>query len=188
MVRQVKGLDCIVKGRGTIVGHASGMGQGVGVDSQDWAILVSDVGGELSILGMLTMSMHLPAAMAVVTTLSLGRSVPAATAIGPILLLLLLLLLGELEVRLLVLYSAELVGLRGLATAAVRCTLLLKREGGHLDDAIRLQGLDLAGQGLAENLSYNLHSRRELAEDDHCLHVGRELVGMVIERSWLSLT
>ena len=57
-----------------------------------------------------------------VTTLSVGRSSSAATAIGPALLL----LLGELGVRLLVLHSAKLVGLRGLATATTRCALLLK--------------------------------------------------------------
>ena len=136
-----------------------------------------DVGGELSVLGMLVMSARLPAAMTVVAALSLGRSISASTAIGPTLLL----LLGEPGVCLLVLYSAELVGLRGLATAATRCALLLEREGLHLYDTIRLQSLDLAGRGLAEDLSYNLHSRRELAEDYHCLHVGRELEASILE-------
>ena len=58
-----------------------------------------------------------------VAALSLSGSISAATTVGPALLLLwlgsLLLLLGELGVCLLVLYSAELVGLRGLSTAAV---------------------------------------------------------------------
>ena len=66
--------------------------------------------------------MGLLTTLVAVTTLSLGRSISAATAIGPTLLL----LLGELGVRLLVLHSAKLVGLRGLATATMRCALLLK--------------------------------------------------------------
>ena len=33
----------------------------------------------------------------------------------------------------------------------------------------------------SEDLSYNLHSRRELAEDDHRLHVSRELEASVLE-------
>ena len=86
--------------------------------------------------------MHLFAATLVVTTLSLGRSISAATAVGPALLLL---LLGELGVCLLALYSARLVGLRGLATATMRGALLLEQEGSHLYDSIRFQGLDFAG-------------------------------------------
>ena len=140
-VCQVKGLDGIVKGGGTIVGHASGVGQGVGVDSWDRAILVLDVGRKFGILGVLATSVHLPATMTVVATLSLGGSISATTAVGPALLL----LLGEFWVRLLALHSAKLVCLRGLAAAAARCTLLLKQEGHHIDDAIRFQRFDLAG-------------------------------------------
>jgi len=35
----------------------------------------------------------------------------------------------------------------------------------------------------AKNLSYDLHGRRELAEDDHCLHRGRELEASILEIS-----
>ena len=121
MVCQVKGLDHIVEGGRTIVGCASGVGQSMGVDSRDQAVLVSDIGCKLSILGTLTTSTHLPASATVVAALSLSRSVSAATTVGPALLLLWLgslLLLGELQVRLFVLYSAKLICLRGLATAA----------------------------------------------------------------------
>ena len=94
-------------------------------------------------------SVHLLAAMAVAASLSLGRSVSTATAVGPTLLLLLplglLLLLGELWVRLLMLYSAKLVGLQGLSAGATRGTLLLKGESCHLDDPIRLESLDFTG-------------------------------------------
>ena len=93
------------------------MGQGVWVDRGYRAILIMDVGGKLSILGTLTVSMCLLAATAVVASLSLGRSISAATAIGPALLLL---LLGKLWVCLLVLYSAKLVGLWGLTTGTAR--------------------------------------------------------------------
>ena len=141
MVRQVEGLDHIVKSGRTIVGCTSGVGQGVGVDSRDWAILVTDVGGELSVLGTLATSAHLPAATMVVAALSLGRSVSAATAIGPTLLL----LLGELRVHLLALHSAKLVGLGGLATAATRGAFLLKGESGRLDNSVGLQGFNPAG-------------------------------------------
>ena len=81
-----------------------------------------DVGGELSILGMFAMSAGLLATMLVVMLMSLGRSVSAWTTIGPTLLL----LLGKLWVCLLVLYSAKLICLRGLAAAAMRGALLLK--------------------------------------------------------------
>ena len=128
--------------QGAIVGGTGGVGQGTWVNGGYWAILIMDIGGKFSILGALTMSTHLLSTMVVVASLSLGRSVSTATAIGPALLLL---LLGELRVRLLVLHSAKLIGLWGFTTSAVRGTLLLKREGCHLDDSIRLQGLDLAG-------------------------------------------
>ena len=180
MVRQVKGLDCIVEGGGTVIGCAGGVGQGAGIDSWDQAVLVADIGHEFGILGALTTSAHLSATTTVVAALSLGGSVSATTTIGPTLLLLLL-LLGELGVHLLALYSAELVGLRGLSAAATRCALLFKGEGCRFYDAIGLQSFDLARQGLGENLSYDLHSRRELAEDDHCLHVSRELEAGVLE-------
>ena len=109
-----------------------------------------DIGGKFSILSTLMASVHLLAAMAVVASLSLGRSVSTATAVGPTLLLLLplgllLLLLGELWVRLLTLYSAKLVGLQGLSAGATRGTLLLKGESCHLDDPIRLESLDFTG-------------------------------------------
>ena len=54
-----------------------------------------DEGGELSVLGALATSTCLPATTMVVATLSLGRSISAATAVGPALLL----LLGELGVH-----------------------------------------------------------------------------------------
>jgi len=121
---------------------------------------------------------------------------------------LLLLLLGKLGVSRLALHSAKLVGLWALTTAASG-TFLLEREHGGLDDSFWLQVLNLIGGHLAENLSYDLHSRRELAEDDHCLHgagkskpvslryvkwlsilviagAGWEPVGIVVKRSLLS--
>ena len=108
-----------------------------------------DIGGKFSILGALTMSARLLATTAVMASLSLGRSVSAATAVGPTLLLLLplglLLLLGELWVHLLALHSTKLVGLWGLTASATRGALLFKGEGCRLDDPIGLQGLDFAG-------------------------------------------
>jgi len=58
---------------------------------------------------------------------------------------------------------------------------LLKRERGGLYDAFRFDILDLVGGCLAENLSYNLHSRRELAENNHCLHGGRKVEASILE-------
>jgi len=92
----------------------------------------------------------------------------------------LLLLLGELGVSRLALYSAKLIGLRALTTTA-GSTFLLEREHGSLHDTFRLEILDLVGGRLAENLCYNLHSRRELAEDNHCLHGGREVKTSILE-------
>ena len=96
---------------------------------------------------MLMASACLLSTTAVAASLSLGRSVSAATAIGSSLLLLwplrLLLLLGERQVHLLALHSAKLVGLWGLAAAAMRGALLLKGEGCHIYDSIGLERLDL---------------------------------------------
>ena len=141
-VCQIEGFNGIIKCGGAIVGRTWGVGQSMGVDSRNQAILVVDVGGELSVLGTFVMSVGLLATTSAVTLLSLGRSVSARTTIGPSLLL----LLGELWVCLLVLHSTKLVGPRGLAAAAVRCALLLKRESGRLDDAIGLQSLILLGK------------------------------------------
>jgi len=57
---------------------------------------------------------------------------------------------------------AKLIGLRALTTAASGA-FLLKRERGGLYDTFRFEILDLIGRRLAENLGYDLHSRRELA-------------------------
>ena len=79
---QVKGLNSIIESRRAVVGRTRGMGQGTWVDSGYWAILVIDIGGKLSILSMLMASVRLPAATAVAASLSLGRSVSTATAVG----------------------------------------------------------------------------------------------------------
>jgi len=63
------------------------------------------------------------------------------------------------------------------------CTFLLKRECGSLHDTFRLEILDLVGRHLAENLSYDLHGRRELAKDDHHLHGGKEIEASIFEIS-----
>ena len=129
-VHQVEGLNSIIECGRAVVGRTRSVGQGTWVDSGYRAILIMNVGGEFGILGALTASTHLLAATAVVASLPLGRSVSAATAVGPALLLLLplglLLLLGELRVRLFALHSAKFVGLWGLTTGTVRGTLLLK--------------------------------------------------------------
>ena len=158
-MHQVEGLDGIIEGGRTIVGHASGVGQSVWVNSRDQAILIMNVGGEFGILGMLTASVHLLATTAVAASLSLGRSISTATAVGSTLLL----LLGKLRVCLLVLHSTKLVGLWGLATSATRGTLLLEQEHCHLYDSIGLQVPNLTRSSLTQDLSYDLHSRRELA-------------------------
>ena len=121
-MHQVKGLDGIIKSGGAVIGDTGGVGQGTWVDSGNWAILIVDIDGKLSVLGPFTSSMGLLATMpAALTFMTLGRSVSACTAIGPT-----LLLLGKLQVHLLALHSAKLIGLRGLAATAMRGTLLLK--------------------------------------------------------------
>ena len=44
MVCQVEGLDGVIEGRGTVIGGASGVGQGMGVNGGNWAILILDIG------------------------------------------------------------------------------------------------------------------------------------------------
>ena len=72
MVCQVEGLDGTIKGRGTVIGCTGGVGQGMGVDCWDQAVLISDIGCKFSILGMLVMSAHLPATTMVVAALLQG--------------------------------------------------------------------------------------------------------------------
>ena len=178
VVCQVEGLDGIIKCGGAIVGSTGSVGQGVRVDSGLRSIIV-DVGGEGSLLSVFTASVSLLATTVCAASLSLGRSVSACTTIEPALLLLLL-LLGKLGVSQLALHSAKLVGLWALTTAA-SSAFLLERESGGLDDTFWLQILDLVGGCLAEDLCYDLHSRRELAEDNHCLHRGRKVEASVFE-------
>ena len=90
---QVEGLDSIVKCGRAIVGGTRGVGEGTWVNGGYRAILIVDVGGELSILGTLMASVYLLATTAVAASLSLGRSISTATAVEPA-----LLLLGELWV------------------------------------------------------------------------------------------
>jgi len=178
VVHQVKGLNSIIECGGAEVGSTGGVGQGARVDSRLRSIVV-DVGGEISLLGSFMTSTSLFATSASAASLSLGRSISACTAIRPALLLL---LLGEFGVSWLVLYSAKLVGLRALTTTT-SSAFLLKRERGGLDNTFQLQVFDLIRQRLTENLSYDLHSRRELAKNDHRLHGGREIEASVFEIS-----
>jgi len=162
--------------RGAEVGSTGGVCQGVRVNGGLRSIVV-DVGGESSLLGSFATSASFLSTSACAASLSLGRSVSARTAVGPALLLL---LLGELGVSQLALHSAKLIGLGGLTTTASG-TFLLKRERGGLHDTFRLEILDLVGGRLAEDLRYNLHSRRELAKNDHCLHGGRKIEASILE-------
>ena len=134
------------------------------------------IGSEGGILGCFMTCMSLFATMVSAATLSLGRSVSTCTTIGPTLLL----LLGKFGVSQLVLHSAKLIGLRALTTAASG-TFLLKGECGCLYNPFQLQVLDFIGGPLAENLSYDLHHRRELAEDNHGLHRDREVKASIFE-------
>ena len=156
------------------MGSTGSVGQGARVDSWLRSIVV-DVSGEGGLLSIFKASTSLLATTACVASLSLGRSVSARTTIGPT-----LLLLGELGVSQLALHSTKLVGLWAL-TAATGGAFLLEGEHGCLDDSFQLQILDLVRGRLAEYLRYNLHSRGELAEDNHCLHRGREVKASVLE-------
>jgi len=177
-VCQIEGLDGIFECGGAIVGSTGGVGQGVRVDGGLRSIIV-DISSKGSLLGIFMASVSLLAATACAASLSLGRSVSTCTTIGPALLLL---LLGELWVSQLALHSAKLVGLWALTTAA-SSAFLLERERRGFDDTFQLQILDLIRERLTENLSYDLHSRRELTEDDHHLHGGRKVEASILEIS-----
>jgi len=155
------------------VGSTGGVAQGARVDGGLRSIVV-DICSEGSLLSIFAASTSLLATTTSAASLSLGRSVSACTTVGPAL------LLGELGVSWLALHSAKLVGLRALTTA-VSSAFLLKRECGGLHNTFRLQILDLIRRHLTENLSYDLHSRRELAEDNHSLHGGRKIEASVFE-------
>ena len=100
------------------VGHGRNS-QGVRVDSRLRSIIV-DICSEGGLLSIFVASASLLATTTSAASLSLGRSVSARTAVGPALLL--LLLLGKLGVSRLALHSAKLVGLWALTTAAMSCT------------------------------------------------------------------
>ena len=175
VVCQIEGLDSVIECGGAVVGSTGSVGQGVRVNGRLRSIIV-DISSEGGLLSIFTVSASLLAAMACAASLSLGRSVSARTAVGPTLLL----LLGELGVSRLALHSAKLIGLRAL-TAATGGAFLLKGERCGLYDTFRLQVLDFVQRRLAENLSYDLHSGRELAKNDHGLHRGREIETSILE-------
>jgi len=174
VVCQVKGLDGIIECGGAKVGSTRSVGRGARVDSGLRSIIV-DVSSKGSLLSAFTMSASFLATTVSVASLSLGGSISAHTTIGPA-----LLLLGELWVSWLVLYSTKLVGLWALTTAT-SSAFLLERERGGLDDTFQLQIFNFVRGRLAEYLCYDLHSRRELAEDNHGLHGGREVTTSVLE-------
>jgi len=161
--------------QGAEVGSTGGVGQGARVDGRLRSIVV-DVGGESSLLGSFATSASLFATLASAASLSLGGSVSAHTTIGPALLL----LLGEFGVSRLALHSAKLIGLWALTTTA-SSTFLLEGERCGLYNTFRLQIFDLVWGRLAEYLRYDLHSRRELAKNDHCLHGGRKIEASIFE-------
>ena len=81
----------------------------------------------------------------------------------------LLLLLGELRISLLALHSAKLVGLVTIACGrALRA--LFESQSGRCNDFVGFEGFDIRQLGLVNELSYNLHRRRELRNQNHCLH------------------
>ena len=107
-----------------------------------------------------------------------GGSISALTTtlvlLGPGGLLLLLLLLGEFWISLLALYSAKLVRL--VTTACSRALrALFECQGGRYANLVRFQSLDVRQLGLVDKLSYNLHGRRELGDQNHRLHGERNL-------------
>jgi len=161
--------------RGAEVGSTRGVSQGARVDSRLRSIVV-DIGGKGSLLCIFMTSASFLSATASAASLSLGRSISARTAVGPALLL----LLGKFGVSQLALHSAKLIGLWALTTAT-SSAFLLKREHGGFHNTFQLQILDLIWGRLAEYLCYDLHSRRELAEDNHGLHRGREIETSIFE-------
>jgi len=178
VVCQIEGPNSIIESGGAEVGCTRGVSQGMRVDGGLWSIIV-DICGEGCLLGILVASTSLLATMSSVASLSLDRSISTCTTVGPALLL----LLGKLGVSQLALHSTKLVGLGALTASTGRGAFLLKGERGSLDYPIRLEVLDLVERRLAKNLSYDLHSGRELAKDDHCLHGGRELEAGILEIS-----
>ena len=189
-VCQIEGLNSIIECGGAVVGTTGGVGESAGVDSWLRSIVV-DIGGKGCIVGGLATSASPFAATTVAVALSMSGSVAARTAVRSTLLLLRLgslLLLSELGVRRLALDSAQLVSL-GITTpcSARGRTFLLIRERGGLGDAVRLKVLNLVRWRLTQNLSYNLHSGRELAEDDHGLDGSGKVETGVLEISEVGL-
>ena len=140
MMYQIEGLNSIIECRRTVVSTTGGVSEGMKVNGWLRSIIV-DIGGKGCIVGRLTMSVSLLVTMMVAVALSMGRSVTAHTAIGPILLLLLrlgsLLLLSELGVCRLALNSTQIISLGIVTPSAMQGhTFLLVEECSRLDDII----------------------------------------------------
>ena len=97
----------------------------------------------------------------------------------------LLLLLGEFGISLLALHSAKLVFLVTVACGrALRA--LFEGQSGCCNNLVGLQSFDVCWLGLVNELSYNLHRRRELRNQNHCLHGERDLEPGFLEISKVS--
>ena len=149
-----------VECRWAIVGRTGSVGEGMRVNTRLRAVSV-DEGCKLCSICCFASSVSLLSTMSMFVTV-VGGSISALTTMA-------LLLLGKLWVSLLVLHSAKLVGLVTVACGrALRA--LFKGQSGRCNDLVGFEGLDIHRLGLVNELSYYLHRRRELCDQNHCLH------------------
>ena len=157
------------------MGRTRSVGEGMRVDAGLRAVVGVDEGGKLCSVGCFASSTSLLTTTSMFVTL-VGGSISALTTtlvlLGPGGLL--LLLLGEFRISLLALHSAKLIC---LVTAACGRALraLFKCQSGHYNDFIGFESLDVRRLSLVDKLSYNLHGRRELGNQNHRLHGERNL-------------
>ena len=174
MVGQIDRPQCEVECRWAIVGCTRSMGEGMRVDTGLRAVSV-DEDGELCSVCCFALSMSLLTTMSTFVTV-VGGSVSTLTTTTLLLLRpgCLLLLLGEFGVSLLALHSTKLVRLVTVACGRV-LRVLFEGQSGHCNNLIRFESFDVCQLSLVNELSYNLHRRREFRDQNHSLHGERDL-------------
>ena len=156
------------------MGRTRSVVEGTRVDARLRAVGV-DEGCKLCSISCFASSVSLLSTTSTFVTM-VGGSVSALTTTALLLLRRggLLLLLGKFRISLLALHSAKLVCLVTVACGrALRA--LFEGQSGCCNNFIGLEALDVRRFRLVNELSYYLHRRRELRDQNHCLDGERDL-------------
>ena len=162
------------------MGRTRSVGEGTRVNAELRAVVGVDEGCKLCSVCCFVSSASLLSTMSTFVTV-VGGSVSALTTTTLLLLRPggLLLLLGKFRISLLALHSTKLVGLMAACGRALRA--LFESQSGCYDNLVGTESLDVRRLSLVNELSYNLHGRRELRNQDHSLHGESDLKPSFLE-------